>query len=42
MQTYDPGHVYLGQLSTGVGGLHWDEMSYLRQTIDYNPNRVVA
>ena len=37
MQTYDPGHVDLSQLSTGVSGLYWDEMSYLRQTIDYNP-----
>ena len=26
MQIYDPGHVYLCQLSTGVSGLYWDEI----------------
>ena len=34
MQTYDPGHVDLSQLGTAVSSLHWNEMSYLRQTID--------
>ena len=42
MQTYNPGHVYLSRLSTGVSGLHWDEMSYFRQTIDYNPDRIIS
>jgi hypothetical protein len=41
MQTYDTGHVYLGELSSRIGRLDGDEMGNLSQSIHDDPYGII-
>jgi hypothetical protein len=33
--------IYLGEGGSSKGSLHWNEVSYLGKTVNYNPDRIV-